>query len=112
MDRLPEHFPEYFPDLTGFQWDAGNSEKNWLVHEVSQAEVEQAFYNRPVLVSPDSGHSPVAARHYVLGRSNAGRTLAIAFTVRRTLVRPTMARDTSRRERRLYVEHAHAEEAP
>ena len=108
MDLLPE----YFPDLTGFQWDAGNSEKNWLLHEVKQAEVEQAFYNRPVLVSPDSGHSQGEMRHYVLGRSNAGRTLAIVFTIRATLVRPIMARDMSRRERRLYAEQEHAEEAP
>ena len=104
--------PEYFPDLTGFQWDAGNSEKNWLLHEVNQAEVEQAFYNRPVLVSPDLSHSQVEMRHYVLGRSNAGRTLAIVFTIRATLVRPIMARDMSRRERRLYAEQENAEEAP
>jgi hypothetical protein len=108
MDLLPE----YFPELTGFQWDAGNSEKNWLLHEVSQAEVEQAFYNRPVLVSPDSSHSQVEVRYYVLGRSNAGRTLAIVFTLRATLVRPIMARDMSRRERRLYAEQENAEEAP
>lgn len=104
--------PEYFPDLTGFQWDAGNSEKNWLAHEVSQAEVEQAFYNRPVLMSPDSGHSQVEVRYYVLGRSNAGRALAIVFTLRATLVRPTIARDMSRRERRRYTEQENAEEAP
>lgn len=108
MDLLPE----YFPDLTGFQWDAGNSEKNWLLHEVSQAEVEQAFYNRPVLVSRDSGHSQVEVRHYLLGRSNTGRTLAIVFTLRATFVRPIMARDMSRRERRIYAEHENAEEAP
>ena len=108
MDLLPE----YFPDLTGFQWDAGNSEKNWLSHEVSQAEVEQGFFNRPVLVTHDIGHSRVEARHYVLGRSNAGRKLTIAFTIRGTLVRPIMARDMSRRERRLYAEQEHAEEAP
>jgi uncharacterized DUF497 family protein len=104
--------PEYFPALTGFQWDAGNSEKNWLAHEVSHAEVEQAFYNRPVLVSPDSRHSQVEVRYYVLGRSNAGRTVAIVFTLRATLVRPIMARDMSRRERRLYAEQENAEEAP
>ena len=104
--------PEYFPDLIGFQWDAGNSAKNWLSHEVSQAEVEQGFFNRPVLVTPDSGHSRVEARHYVLGRSNAGRQLTIAFTIRGGLVRPIMAGDMSRRERRLYAEDENAEETP
>lgn len=107
MDLLPE----YFPDLAGFQWDASNSEKNWLVHDVSQAETEQAFYNRPVLVTSDIDHSEVEARYYVLGRSNTGRRLTIVFTIRGSLVRPIMARDMSRRERRLYAEQENAEEA-
>ncbi len=104
--------PEYFPDLTGFQWDAGNSEKNWLAHDVSQAETEQAFFNRPVLAAPDIAHSQLESRHYVLGRTNAGRQLTIVFTIRATLIRPIMARDMSRRERRLYAEQENAKEAP
>lgn len=104
--------PEYFPDLTGFHWDAGNSEKNWLAHDVSQAETEQVFFNRPVLVTLDAGHSQVEARYYVLGRSNVGRRLTIVFTIRETLVRPIMVRDMSRRERRLYAEQENAEETP
>jgi len=104
--------PEYFPDLAGFQWDAGNSEKNWLAHDVSPAETEQVFFNRPVLLTPDIGHSLVEARYYVLGRSNAGRRLTIVFTIREKLVRPIMARDMSKRERRLYAEEENAEEAP
>src|SRR5437016_2476274 len=103
---------EYLPALTGFQWDAANSEKNWLAHDVSQAETEQAFFNRPVLVKPDLSHSQVELRYYVLGTSNAGRRLTVVFTVRQQLVRPIMARDMSRRERRLYAEQENAEEAP
>jgi len=103
---------EYFPDVTGFQWDAGNSQKNWLAHDVSQVETEQVFFNRPVLVWSDERHSQSEARHYVLGRSSAGRRLTIVFTVRDRLVRPIMARDMSRRERRLHAEEENAEEAP
>lgn len=91
---------EYFPDLEGFQWDAGNSEKNWLAHELSQAETEQVFFNRPVLVTGDAAHSALEVRHYLLGRTNAGRLLTVVFAVRGSLVRPIMARDMSRRERR------------
>jgi uncharacterized DUF497 family protein len=94
--------PEYFPDLTGFDWDAGNSDKNWLVHDVTQGETEQAYFNRPVLVARDSLHSHTEMRYFVLGRTNAGRRLTISFTIRGTLVRPVMARDMSRPERRLY----------
>lgn len=94
--------PEYFPELTGFDWDAGNSEKNWLAHDVTQAETEQVFFNRPVIVARDSLHSELEPRFYSLGRTNAGRRLTIAFTIRGTLVRPIMARDMSRPERRIY----------
>lgn len=104
--------PEYFPDLTGFQWDAGNSEKNWLAHDVTQAETEQVFFNRPVLIMPDAAHSQVEVRDYILGRTSAGRFLTVVFTIREALVRPIMARDMSRRERRHYAEHENAEEAP
>lgn len=104
--------PEYFPDLTGFQWDAANSAKNWLAHDVTQAETEQVFFNRPVLVLPDVAHSQVETRYYVLGRSNAGRRWTVVFTIRGSFVRPIMARDMSRRERRLYAEEENVEETP
>ena len=103
--------PEYFPDLTGFQWDAGNSEKNWLAHDVTPGETEQVFFNRPVLVMPHVRHSQSEARHYLLGQTNVGRRLTIVFTIRETLVRPIMARDMSRRERRSYAEEQNGEEA-
>jgi hypothetical protein len=108
MDLLPE----YFPDLTGFQWDAGNSEKNWLAHDVTQAETEQVFFSRPALIMPDVDHSHVEVRHYILGKTSTGRPLTVVFTIRESFVRPIMARDMSRRERRLYAEQEHAEEAP
>ena len=102
--------PEYFPDLTGFQWDAGNSDKNWLAHGVTQNETEQVFFHRPVLVTPDLVHSQAEPRYYVLGRTTVGRRLTVAFTIRTSLIRPIMARDMSRKERRLYGEEKHAQE--
>ncbi len=103
---------EYFRDLTGFRWDAGNSEKNWLAHDVTRGETEQVFFNRPVFVTTDAAHSKSEARYYMLGRTGAGRRLTIVFTIRDALVRPIMARDMSRRERRRYTELENAEEAP
>jgi len=104
--------PEYFPGLTGFQWDAGNSEKNWLAHEVTPAETEQVFFNRPMLVIPDLEHSQAEARYYALGRTTVGRRLTVVFTPRAGLVRPIMARDMSRRERRRYEEEERGQEEP
>ncbi len=95
-------FPDDLAQWTGFQWDAGNVEKNWELHQVSQGECEQVFFNRPLLVAPDLGHSEREPRYAALGRTNAARRLAVVFTIRETLVRVIAARDMSRRERRIY----------
>ena len=44
---------EFLADLEGFEWDAGNSDKNWRNHEVRQAEAEQVLLNRPVMFASD-----------------------------------------------------------
>ena len=46
-------FPDHLAECAGFQWDAGNAGKNWELHQVSNAECEQVFFNRPILVAPD-----------------------------------------------------------
>ena len=97
---MPE-FPDDRADCTGFQWDAGNSGKNWERHHVTQGETEQVFFNRPVRVAP-AKEVQRERRYAALGQSSAGRLLTVVFTIRGTLVRPISARDMSRRERRLY----------
>lgn len=96
--------PEFFPGVTGFQWDGGNSEKNWLRHSVTQSEVEQAFFNRPILVRRDPQHSAQEVRYFALGRADTGRELMVVFTLRGSLLRVISARPMSRRERKVYGE--------
>jgi hypothetical protein len=96
------NLPEPLAHLTGFQWDAGNSEKNWHSHAVSCAEAEEAFLNLPVVVTPDLKHSRGEPRFALLGRSNADRPLFVAFTTRDTLARVISARPMNRIERRIY----------
>ncbi len=96
-------FPELLAECTGVQWDAGNAEKNWRAHRVSQAEAEQVFFNRPVVIAPDLAHSAREARYAALGRTTAGRRLSVVFTIRVTLIRVISARDMGRRDRRLYA---------
>jgi hypothetical protein len=84
------------------QWDEGNAAKNWTLHQVNQAEAEQAFFNRPVMVAPDLRHSTEEPRYAALGQTDAGRRLSIVFSLRDTLVRVISARDMSRPERRIY----------
>ena len=89
----------------GFDWDGGNSLKNWMRHGVSDAECEELFFNRPLVAFPDTMHSGAEIRFYALGTSNAGRHLFVVFTVRRDLIRVISARDMSNRERKAYKEH-------
>jgi len=87
---------------TGFQWDEGNLLKNWERHEVSAAECEQIFFNRPLIASPDERHSSAEPRLYALGHTDAGRYLFVVLTIRGRLIRIISARDMNRRERKAY----------
>lgn len=89
-------------ECSGFDWDEGNLEKNWTNHRVTAAECEQIFFNRPLVVADDAGHSRTESRYYALGQTDAGRRLFLAFTVRRKLVRVISARDMNRKEGKAY----------
>ena len=94
--------PDELSDATGFEWDDGNARKNWELHQVSQAECEAVFFNRPLLMAPDEAHSQREARYAALGQTNGGRPLSVILTKRGTLIRVISARNMSRRERKLY----------
>lgn len=83
----------------GFQWDNGNSLKIWLKHHVSEGEAEQAFFNEPLLLVMDPGHSQAEVRYRALGYTDEGRRLFIVFTIRKAMVRVISARDMNRKER-------------
>lgn len=95
-------WPEELAACTGFEWDAGNVDKNWERHQVSAAECEQVFFQRPVLIAPDPKHSQDEPRYAALGQTASGRRLTIVFTMRDTRMRVISARAMSRRERRVY----------
>ena len=89
--------------VVGFDWDAGNTQKN-ARHGVSQAEAEQVFFDVDVLLIPDIKHSGIEPRFQALGITEDRRTLHVTFTLRAkgTLVRVISARDMSRKERKNY----------
>jgi uncharacterized DUF497 family protein len=89
--------------ITGFDWDDGNARKNEK-HGVSTAEAEQVFFNQPLLLLQDGAHSQSEIRFHALGRTDAGRTLHITFTLRQSgaLIRVISARDMHRKERAIY----------
>jgi len=90
------------PDFEGFDWSKGNAEKNWEKHRVTPVEVEQVFFNSPLLASADHAHSQSEKRFFVLGQTDDGRELFVAFAIRSKRIRVVSARDMSRQERRIY----------
>ncbi len=87
----------------GFEWDAGNFTKVWDRHQVSPAECEEIFFNRPFILHEDETHSTEEMRLYALGQTDAGRLMFVVFTIRGRLIRVISAREMSRKERKVYL---------
>jgi uncharacterized protein len=92
-----------FRNAIGFEWDEGNADKNWIAHDVTQAECEQIFFNLPCVIGQQAGNSSVEARHYVLGQTDRGRLLFLVVTIRRQRIRVITARDMTAKERKAYA---------
>jgi len=90
--------------ITGFEWDEGNTRKNEEKHGVSKSEAEQIFFNEPLLVLGDGKHSQREVRYHALGKTDDVRLLHITFTLRGSgaLIRIISARDMHRKERGIY----------
>jgi uncharacterized DUF497 family protein len=99
-------------DVSGFDWDEGNREKNWVLHQVRSSEAEEVFLQRPVLIVPDEKHSGTEVRYAAWGRTASGRQLAVVFTIRESRIRVVSARDMSRAERREFEHGTKAETDP
>ncbi len=59
---------DYLLRCRGFQWDEGNTDKNWIKYKVSRAEAEQMFFNRPLVARAGEQRSEHGLRYYALGR--------------------------------------------
>ena len=86
----------------GFQWDDGNLDKNYWLHQVTNSECEEIFFNLPLIIALDAKHSQNEQRYYALGRTDRERRLFIAFTTREDLLRVISARDMNQKEARKY----------
>lgn len=90
-------------NATGFQWDAGNADKN-RKHDVTDSEAEQVFFCAGLLVVADARHSDVEPRFHALGETTSGRKLHVTFTLRAegAVIRVISVRDMHRKERAIY----------
>ena len=89
-------------DITGFEWDEGNTNKNRLKHNVTTQECEEVFSHKPLIMFFDVDHSSEEDRYKVFGTSIAGRFLTLAVTTRSNKIRVIMARDQSKKERKSF----------
>ena len=88
----------------GFEWDDGNSNKNFYLHGVTDGECEDVFFNLPLIIADDEKHSAEGKRFFALGRTDANRRLFIVFAMRNKLIRVISARDMTKSENRKYAE--------
>jgi len=98
-----------FGSLVAFQWDRGNDNKNLVKHNVQNLESEQVFFNKPLLVLEDPGHSVEEKRWAAFGKTDSGRLLVVIFTKRGKLLRVISARDMNSKERKFYEENKNSE---
>ncbi len=92
------------PDLIVFAWDKGNSDKNFILHKVSNQEAEEVFLNETGIIFDDEKHSQHEKRYMIWGTTNDDRLLSIFFTIRADKIRIISARDMHKKERRRYEE--------
>jgi uncharacterized DUF497 family protein len=88
----------------GFDWDNGDRAK-CQKHGVSIADIEAVFMQTP-RVAPDPEHSADEDRLIAVGKTDLGRPLFVAFTMRTRagcrLIRPVSARYMHAREAAAY----------
>ena len=91
--------------VSGFDWDDGNREK-CQKHGVRLVEIEALFRTPDLFVSDDREHSQHEPRFLALGRSQAGRYVIVAFTLREkggeACIRPISARYMHEKEVKKY----------
>lgn len=87
-----------------FIWDDGNTDKNWLKHQVSNKETEEVFFDEKRKIFKDELHSEKEERFILLGETSSKRLLYTVFTKRNKKIRIISGRDMDKKERRLYEE--------
>ena len=87
-----------------FEWDPDKAAANLRKHGVSFEEAVTVFGDPLSMLLPDPDHSLAEQRYLVLGLSDNGRLLVVAFVERPPRTRLITARLATKRERRQYEE--------
>jgi len=86
-------------DVVGFNWDDGNIYKNEKKHGLKRQEIEEVFFNEPLLIKEDFKHSLNEERCFALGITNNGKRVYVVFTKRGEFIRVISARLMNKKER-------------
>jgi uncharacterized protein len=95
-----------FPKPIVFEWDQGNSEKNWISHHVKNEESEEVFFDEKKKIAKDVFHSGKEQRWILLGKTKKGTILFVVYTMRQQIVRIISARKINKKEAILYEKTA------
>jgi uncharacterized DUF497 family protein len=95
---------DLFKNASGFDWDKGNRDKNFLKHRVTNEECEEVFFDPRKRIIRSELRIGREKRYLLMGRTGKGRSLFIVFIIRRNKIRVISARDLNRKERRFYEE--------
>ncbi len=87
-----------------FEWNDEKAEINLAKHEVSFEEAKTVFDDGLFLIFADIDHSSEEKRFIIMGESDKGRLLVVAFTERETATRLITARKATPSEGKFYEE--------
>ena len=88
--------------VTGFEWDAGNRNKNLIKHNVTNEECEEIFFDHNKIIMKDIAHSKKEERYTLIGQTKQKRLLHAIFIIRKDRARVVSARDLNKKHYRLY----------
>ena len=87
-----------------FVWDEAKAAKNFKKHRVSFDEGTTVFADPLFLIAADDDHSIEEKRFVIMGESNTGQVLVVAYAERGKATRIISAREATPRERKNYEE--------
>lgn len=87
-----------------FEWHPGKAAANLSKHRISFEEAITVFADPLARIHVDPDHSEGDDRKIIVGHSNQGKLLLVAFTERQARIRLISARRATRQERKDYEE--------
>lgn len=87
-------------NVSSFDWDKGNIDKNLKKHGVTKEECQEVFFNKPKVIRIDKKHSINERRFFIYGLTDWKRKLVVVFTFREHKLRVISARDMKKGKER------------